>query len=84
MHGSLIDKLIELVRRMRSPSSKSFDMLGPGTRVAEQASWLMRLQHVGFPFLWGIANEFRAVFGRGASPSPSAEACWFFIGMSAM
>lgn len=40
MHGSLIDKLIELVRRMRSPSSKSFDMLGPGTRVAEQASEL--------------------------------------------
>lgn len=44
----------------------------------------MCLQHVGFPFLWGIANGFRAVFGRGASPSLSDEACWFFPGMSAM
>lgn len=32
----------------------------------------------------GMANGFRAVFGRGASLALSAEACWFFIGMSAM
>lgn len=52
--------------------------------LIEQASWLMCLQHVGFPFLYGIANGFLAVVGRGASPSLSAEACMFFNGISAM
>lgn len=52
--------------------------------VKERQSWLMCLQHVGFPFLCGMANGFRAVLGRGASLALSAEACWFFIGMSAM
>lgn len=50
--------------------------------VGEEVSWLMCLQHVGFLFLW--VKGFRAVFGCGASLALSAEACWFFIGMSAM
>lgn len=55
MHAPVIDKLTELLRRMRLPPSSSFAMVEPATRVAEQASWLNAFAACGFSISLGYS-----------------------------